>query len=530
MKNIIIKGGTIYDGSGSKPYIADLLVHDGKIQDIGQLAADGCELIPAQGLAVSPGFIDTHTHADTSLLFDRQHACSLLQGVTTEIVGMCGLGMAPLNHEQLDNYLRYSAGIFAMLPEPLPDFSTVDKYLGAIECGIHVAYSATHSAVRIAAAGFKNIPLKGETLDKAKQALRSSLDDGAVGFSTGLSYFPHYYSNTEELVDLCEVAATYDVPFLVHIRTVFANGLVPFDPTWEAMEVAKRTGIKLHVLHIKTGWPETAGNIAKVFEPYYAKAAEEGVDISFELYPYHTGSGYAVAFIPHQYTEGGYFRLMDRLADQATSRKILADLERIYHEIMGDADLVLTHLKKNEEYIGLTIKEVAKRLDMTIPETVIKLLYDNDLAVGFRGSPPPDPQVNHMMDKDILDMLMMPNYMVGSDSIPIGDMPHPRMFGTFPKILRLTREFGYPLQTIINRMTKLPASRYQLGPRGELKKGFIADIAVFDPGKVADTATWEIPRNAPVGIPFVLVNGKVAVRDGKPTGILAGRGIRRFRA
>lgn len=528
MSQILIKDGMIYDGTGSKPFKADILVSGEKILEIGKpVSGEDCDVINAEGCAVSPGFIDTHTHADMSIFYDRQHSCSLLQGVTTEIVGMCGLGLTPLNSEQFDNYVKYSAGIFDNIPGFHPDFSTVDKYLSAIVCGNNIAYSATHSAVRIAAAGFQNVPLKGDLLEKAKKALRTSLEDGAVGFSTGLSYFPHYYSDTDELIELCSVAAEYDVPFLVHHRTVFANNIKQFDPTWEAMEVAKRTKVKLHILHTKTSWPDTAGNIKKRFEPYYSKAKEDGVDISFELYPYNAGSGYAVAFLPWRYTEGGYYETMKRLGDQQTSDKIVNELSKVLNEIMGDSTLVFTHLKNNVEYVGHSFEEVSRQIGLSLPKMIIKVLYENDLEVGFRGSESDDDEVNRILNKDIMELLTWPNYMVGSDSIPLGEKPNPRAFGSFAKILRMTREMGYPLEMIINRITKLPVSRYKLGKRGELKAGMLADIVVFDPLKVVDTATWDTPRSAPIGIPYVLVNGKIAVRNEKPTGLLAGRGLRR---
>jgi N-acyl-D-amino-acid deacylase len=526
MNTVLLKNGKVIDGTGAPGYIADVLVVNGYIKDIGRFGdVQADETIDASGLIVCPGFIDTHTHNELDLLYNRQHANGLSQGVTTELIGNCGGSYAPMPLVWVKDYIKMIAGSRGNPPGIYPDWETVSEFLSRYDkaCGINVAYTTGHSPIRLGAVGFLDVPLKGYPLEKAKKALAGAMEDGAVGFNTGLTYYPQSYSDTDELVELCKVVAKYGGVFSIHIRTEFRGE--PYDPEMEALEIAGRSGVKLHINHIKTS-QKTAGKIDELMKTY-SKADKMGVDISFELYPYHSGSGSLLSFIPGWALEGGYEATIERLSDKATREKIAIDTNRIYSYIFPENNAVITNVKNQPQYTGVWLKDIAKEKGVTLAEAIHLLLLDNDLEVGMRGQPLVNEEMSHQLDRDILELLKMPNYMVGSDSTPAGEKPHPRVFGTFAKLLRMAREHNFPLETMINRITMTPAERFRLPDRGRISKGMAADIVVFDPEKVTDTATWECPRSMAVGIEYVLVNGKVALRNGKVTGLFAGRALKR---
>lgn len=526
MDSLLIQGGTVIDGSGSPGYKADIFISDGKIQNIGSIPDTAAmTVIDAAGLVVCPGFIDTHVHNETCLLFDRQHTSGLSQGVTTEIMGNCGLSFAPMSGKWVKDTVKMYAGAFGNPPGICPDWTTVKEFLARYdECtAINVAYSTPHNAIRLGAVGFHNIPLHGYLMDKAKKTLRASMEEGSLGFNTGLSYYPASYADTDEIAELCKVVAENNGIFTIHLRTEFHGER--FDPAWEAMEIARRSGVKLHISHIKTG-RRNMGRTDLLLKGY-EDAASQGVDISFELYPYHAGSGFLVVFLPGWSMEGGYDYTIERLNNDDVWADMEKDVTRLYNTIYPDNNAVITHIKNQPEYIGMWLKDIARVNGCTIAQVIRSLLVNNDLEVGIRGQPIYSDEELKQLDTDILELLKMKNYMVGSDSCPAGEKPHPRAFGTFPKLLRLSRERKFPLETIINRMTMTPARRFRLDGRGSIAKGMFADIVVFDPETVCDTSTWECPRSMPEGIKFVLVNGRVAVRNERVTGILAGKALKR---
>lgn len=522
---ILIKNGEVVDGLGKKPYIADVFLDNGIIKNVGQspdVIAD--EIIDAKGLIVAPGFIDTHTHTDNVLSYDRQHINGLLQGITTEIAGQCGLGLVPLEKEMVHNYGKLYTGIFGDLSLPSKAYKNVDGFLNSFDgcTAVNIAVNATHGPIRLAGAGFTDIPLEGDALECSKRALESSLIEGAVGFSSGLVNYPDGYSDTKELIELCKVAYKYDVPFVMHMRTFKDN----FNPVEEIIEVGRRTGVKLHFSHYKTQHPQTVGKPEERIK-LFKIAMEEGIDISFDLYPYHAGSGSVVVFLPSWAVEGGYDKVMERLSDKILRQKLEYSIENIYAMRTKWTGSIFTYLKNQKEYTGKSFDAVAKEKGMTIHSMIIDVLLENELEVGYRHTEPDD-EISSIMDDDVMELLDLPNCMVGTDMIPIGGKPHPRAFGCFPKILRLSREKKQPLEKIINRMTLVPAKRFKLLDRGCILPGKAADLVIFDYSTVTDTATYECPRNAPKGIKYVIVNGEVAVRDEKPTGIFAGKGLRRM--
>jgi N-acyl-D-amino-acid deacylase len=522
MYDLIIRNAKIYDGNEGKPYVADIAVKGDKIDAIGDFQnAEAIESIDVKNMAVMPGFIDTHCHSDMSLLHDRQHANGIAQGITTELLGQDGLSYAPLSPDNLLMYTKYLAGLNGYYPEVPLDFNSVETYLNKFHKSVapNVAYQVPHGAVRLEALGFNDKPLTGYALSKAKDLLRKSFDEGAVAFSTGLSYYPCSYSDTQELIELCKVSAEYDAPFVVHTRSVFRGE--SFDPNLEAIQIAKEAGCRLHFSHFRTS-PDNCGKTEELLAPI-EEAIKEGLKVTLETYPYYSGSGYAVIFLPDWSVEGGYEATLERLADTKLREKICDGMRKNTIPTLG----TFTHLTKNEQYIGMDFNEVAKLRGQSNEDMMCDILLEENLDVGYFANPTLDQEVRAVLDKDFIQLIKKPYYMVCTDAISHGLKPHPRTFGTFPKFLRLAREQGISYATMANRLSKNPAKTFKLSKRGTIEAGNFADLVVINEDTVTDNATYQNPRRAPKGIPYVIVNGKIAVYDEKVTGVFAGQAIKR---
>lgn len=475
--------------------------------------------IDANGRVVAPGFIDAHAHSDVMLLADPQHAPKLLQGVTTEVLGQDGLSYAPLSAPNLQLYRRYLAGLNTSLDVGW-DWSTVAEYRARFDgnVAINTAYLVPHGAIRLEILGMQDVPLVGDDLRKAQNMIDQGMQEWGVGFSTGLAYYPNVYSDTTELIELCRPVAANGGVFAPHLRSIFRSD--PFDPVEEALEISRKSGVKLHLTHFGSG-----SNISIVDQ---AKA--DGLDVTFDAYPYFAGSSMTLAFLPPWAQEGGPDEIVERLSNIELRRQIEKEVAgiRIANRIKTWDDLIVTHApsKKNRDLVGLTFPDATQARGLGSCEAfVCQILLEEDLEVGHR-MPPPPPEVEESRSREYMDLLAREDYAVSSDSILAGDKPHPRGYGTFPRILgRLRREYGLPLELLINRMTGLTATRFGLTDRGLLRAGQAADVVVFDPETINDTATYEEPKSFPTGIEYVLVNGRIAVEGGEPTGVLAGRAI-----
>jgi len=512
----------IYDGSTNPAYRADIGIIDDKIVEIGNLKNEQFrDEIDASGLCIMPGFIDTHVHSDMMLLYDRQHANGLCQGITTEILGQDGLSYAPLSTDNLKMYVKYLAGLNGYFEDVSLDFKDVGGFLNKFDkkTSINVAYQIPHGAIRLEALGFNDIPLKGYALDKAKDLMRKGFEQGAVAFSTGLSYYPCSYCDTDELVGLCKVCAEYDAPFVIHTRSVFRG--IPIDPVDEAIEVARRSGVRLHFSHFRTG-DNNCGKAPELMAPI-KKAMEEGIKITLDLYPYYSGSGYAVIFLPPWGVEGGYEVTLERLRNPLLRKRIIDGMKANTIATAG----TFTHLNKNETYVGMDFEDVARERNQSVEDMICDILVEENLEVGYFANPTRNMEKREQMEKDFVWLLSRPYYMVGTDGIPLGFKPHPRAFGTFPRFLKLAKQYGMSYEDFANRTSTLPAEVFRMKGRGKIAKDYFADIVIFDPENVKDNATYINPRKAPDGIEYVIVNGKIAVYKEKVTGLFAGRAIRR---
>jgi N-acyl-D-amino-acid deacylase len=521
MYDLVIKNGRIYDGTGNVSYTADIGIKDEKINKIGDLSKEqSLDTIDASDLSIMPGFIDSHCHSDMALLYDRQHASGLCQGITTELLGVDGLSYAPLSPDNLKMYAKYNAGLNGCFEEVNLDFTDVNGYLNKFheKVSVNVAYHIPHGTIRLEALGFHDIPLKGYALEKAKDLMREGFEQGAIAFSTGLSYYPHSYSDTDELVELCKVCVEYDAPFVIHLRTVFREKM--FDAVEEALEVARRSGVRLHFSHFRTN-EKTCGKVDELLAPI-EKAQKEGLNITMELYPYYAGSGYAIMYLPPWAVEGGYEEILKRLKDPSLREKIIKGMKENTIQTEG----TFTHLKKNKKYVGMDYMDVAKKRDQSVEDMMCDILLEENLEVGIHTNPTKDEEKRLQMDKDFVHFLSKPYYMVGSDGIPLGLKPHPRAFGAFPRFLILAEKYGLSYEDFANRTSFLPAKTFKLIGRGRVSEGYFADLTIFNPKQLKDNATFESPRRSPDGIKYVIVNGTVAVYNEKVTGLFAGKALR----
>ena len=523
--DLILAGGQLLDGTGTPAVAADLGVIGEKIEAIGDLSrAQARRVIPLQGLTLAPGFIDTHTHSEGALLHDPQHANGLRQGITTEIVGLDGMSWAPLSPPNFRLYARYLGGILGDPPLEL-DMSSIAAFRAHYhrKAAINVACLVSHGALRLELLGFRDLPLRGEALRAAQRMVRQGIEQGAVGFSTGAAYYPGYWAHTRELVEMCravrEAGGVYvNEPRVGEPRRAFGGGGIQ-----EGLEIARQSGVAVHFAHLRTS-EQTAGQLQELTAPI-DRAKDLGVDCSMDIYPYPSGSSIAVSFLPGKMQEGGPDAILERLADPRMRAVIQDYLEtRLFAPL---EPIVFSYLPRNPHLEGKSLTEAARRRGASPAQTLCDLLLEEELKVGYLNAPPNNPALWQSIDRDCLQLLARPDAMACSDITPLGSALHPRCYGAFPRFLgRLRRRYRtLSLEQMVQRMTDGPARRFGLTRRGRLQRGYFADVVAFDPDRVTDTATYEDPRRFPIGIPWVVVNGQVAVEGGQCSGIMAGQAV-----
>jgi N-acyl-D-amino-acid deacylase len=528
--DLLIRNGLVVDGSGSPAAAADVGISGGRIEAVERLPqADAGRVVDARGQVVAPGFIDTHAHSDLMLLAEPQHTPKLCQGVTTEIIAQDGLSYAPLSPNNLRDYVRYLSGLYGRPPLDYA-WSSVAEFRAQFDrrVAVNTVYLVPHGTVRLEVLGMYDVPLRDDALKKAQALVERGLADGAVGMSTGLSYFPQSYSDTDEIVELCRPVAAADAVYVTHIRTVFRER--PFDPVIESLDIGRRSGAKVHFSHFRTS-PLTAGQVKERMAPIDGPAGQ-GVDVSLETYPYPSGSSLGLQLVPAWAHEGGPDAILARLRDPGQRARIADELAAVRDSVQPARweERIYSHLPSpaNQELLGKTMTEAARVRGAASPEELLlDLLLEEDLEVGHVQLPPDDASVWDQVNRDIMQLFERPNYMVGSDSISAGGHPHPRLYGCFPRLIgRFQRQYGgLSLEALVNRATAVAADRFGLTDRGRVQPGKAADLVVFDPNTISDTSTYEAPKSLPVGIDYVVVNGEVAVEGGTPTGVLAGRAL-----
>ena len=533
----IIKGGRIVDGSGNPWYKGDIAVIEGKIACIARcLVPEADQVINATGLVVAPGFIDAHSHADSSTLFYREMESVVAQGITTVVAGQCGSSFAPVNPDLREELEKRWAGWLLPEIEFGITWTSFEEYLREEEkegLGANVAHLVGHGAVRIASMGFEaRAPTTGE-LDAMRGHVSEAMEAGAYGLSTGLIYPPGIFAETLEILELAKVAARYGGVYDTHIR---GEGKTLMESLAEAIAIGKEAGIPVQISHHKAATKSFWGKSVDTLN-LLEKTRSEGVDITVDQYPYKAGSTSLVTCLPPWAHEGGMERLLERLKDPGLRQKMQGDIEgglpgwENFAGELGWQNVYVTSIRTdvNKYAEGKNLLEIQEHRGDADPHvSLFDLILEEEGAAGM--------VIFAMDEEDVLRIMRHPLQMVGTDSGASGTTgfmrrgkPHPRGYGTYPRVLgKYVRESGtLTLEEAIRKMTSFPAQRFGLQSRGLLKPGMVADIVVFNPDTVIDTATYEEPHQLPKGVEHVIVNGEITVQSSEPQGTLAGRTLRK---
>ena len=525
--SLLIRGGTVVDGSGAPARAADVAVEGERIAAVAPgLDGSATRVIDATGRAVTPGFVDMHSHSDLFYFACPSAESKIRQGVTTEVVGMCSFSQAPLRPDQRDIVRGWAGGIGASLDLRWETFAQYLDALRAIRPSVNVAHFVGHGALRIAAMGFEARPAGPDDLRGMEGLLGEAMDAGAFGFSTGLVYAPSAYSNTEELIALARSMASRGGYYFSHIR---GESSMLLDSINEAIRIGEEAGVGVQVSHVKASgrenWPKIDAAL-RLFETARAR----GVDVAGDVYPYNAGSTKLDNMMPAWAHEGGIGRLLERLADRATRRRIveecLIDGERWGTVSQGGIgfDQVFIATCRRRELEGLNLAQIARQAGQPPAEVLMNLLLEEKCTVGMVS-------FSQSID-NVAKVLAHPALMIGSDSIPLyegeGDRPgkpHPRTYGTFPRVLgEYARERKlFSLETAVHKMTGMAAARIGLRDRGLVQPGYFADLTVIDPATVKDESTYPEPHRYPTGVPYVVVNGAVVVDGGRMGAARPGR-------
>lgn len=496
--DIIIRGGRIVDGTGSGAYRADVGIKNGRITEIGKLP-DGKSgrIINAEGMVVAPGFIDIHTHTDRQILKRPSVENYIRQGATTVVGGNCGNS-------------TYPVGEFL-------------KKVDGKGTALNFALLVGHGAIRKKVIGKEDRQPTPEELNEMKKMVAQAMLDGAVGMSSGLTYVPGTYSKTDELVELAKVTAGYGGFYATHMRS---ESLRLIEAVEEAIEIGRRANISVQISHNKVAGTKLWGRSVKTLK-LVDDAVKEGIDVMLDQYPYtRSSTGLSIMF-PAWSREGG--KLKQRLEDTKLRGKIKKAIVKRFMDIYdsgcgdGPSKILISSCSTEPNIVGKNIEQITQ---MRGKEPTLENAAETIMDIQYKGGA--GAIYHSMSDEDVERIMKHPRVMHASDgsAVTLGRAkPHPRNYGTFPRVLaRYVREKKMiSLPEAVRKMTSLPASRLKLKGRGVLKKGMAADIVVFNPKSVADKATWQKPHQYPEGIPYVLVNGQLVIDDNKRTEAFPGK-------
>ena len=522
--DLIIKNGTVIDGTGIPGKNLDIGIKDDKIAFLDhRIPANNCPTIDADGLIVAPGFIDIHSHSDFLWLIRPQSDSKILDGVTTEICGNCGLSAFPLRGKVLERRAQGLAkyGIDLTWRSASEFYDVAEK----ARSSINRAFLVGHGNIRACVIEYENrIPEPHELLQMGKD-LRESMEAGAFGMSSGLIYPPGCYAATNEMAEMCKIIENYGGFYATHIRN---EGDLLEDALTEAIDISRRSGVRLQVSHLKTSGSRNWHKIKNI-KVIIDRAINEGIAITCDRYPYIAAATDLDVILPNWVYEGGINEQIQRLKDVNIRKQIAMEVSQTENGNSWDGIMISSvYYDKNKWMEGKTIAEISRELNNPPIETVFDLLIEEDTRV--------DIFLFSMCEENLEKILSWDFVFIGSDSsmrsnqgILSEGKPHPRSYGTFSRVLgRFCREKKLlSLEKAIQKMTGLPAQKVGLDRRGLLKEGYFADITIFDPEKIIDRSTFTEPHQYSEGIEYVIVNGKITVSGGNLTGITNGRILRK---
>ena len=525
MHDLLILGARVIDGSGSPWYWADVAVDGDQISAVGRLAgAAARQKIQAAGRTLSPGFIDMHTHSDLQPLVNPMHKCKLYQGVTTDVIGHDGLGLAPVTPETRD-ILQEQLAAWNGLPDYERDWTTLTEYFDHFDGGstVNVASFASQGTVRMAVMGMENREPSAEEMARMKAIIDQCMREGAIGLSTGLTYAPCMYASDDELVELCEVIRPYQGFYCPHHRNYGSEALTGY---WDSIEIGRRAGVPVHLTHCHLSFEINQGRVGELIS-MIDRARAEGVEVTMDAYPYLAGQTYLHAFLPSWTHEGGVDATLALLRAPDSRARIQHELEVVGADgmqgvplgwdmitiggILGDHDPAI---------IGMSLPDAAARANKPPFDFFADMLVETRLGVSglaFFG-----------IEEHVQTVLQHPAHVVGSDGILVGGQPHPRGWGAHARFLsHYVRDLGLlSWEEGIRKITSAPARRIGSLDRGLIRPGFKADLTLFDPDTLRANSTYENPRSPAEGVSDVVVNGVLTLADGQPAGATPGRALR----
>lgn len=511
--DLLIRGGLLYDGSGAPPRRADIAIHNGRFLSLESNIKSATVEIDAGGLCIAPGFIDVHAHSEFTLLADPRAEGKVTQGITTEISGNCGMSAAPLLGDAL-RQREPDLQSYAIEQR----WRTLQEYLNILQSAAPALNFQTlvgQGNIRASAMGYTDRPASDDEMRSMTALLSEALHSGALGMSTGLIYPPGIFTPSDEIQQLCRhgVARAGDrFIYTSHMRSE-GDGLI--ESIRETLDVARVTGCRVHVSHIKTSDQRNWGKIDECIAMLEA-AAQEGLRVTCDRYPYTASSTDLDAILPSWMFEGGNDRELERLQSSEVRKRLISELPPSADEsVYGVVAVTSVASQGNAWMEGLRLPEIARQRGESTVDALLNILIEERLRVGA---------VFHVMNEDNMKrFLMLPYAMVGSDSsarsfngLTARGKPHPRTFGSFPRFLSLWQSWGEPLHEGIRKITGLAADTFGLSQRGYVRQGYHADLVVFDPALIRDTATYEAPFSASQGIVHVLVNGRPTLLNGIP--------------
>ena len=530
MKTLLIKNALLIDGSGEKAYLGSLLVQGNRIRDIIPADASSVtdEILDIRGLALAPGFIDIHSHADAKLFVDPLSEAKLRQGVTTEVTGNCGFSPfpAPKDSNRLNLFLQLITSLDFDFPKTgitWTDFSSYVDATGGDGFGTNLLPLVGHGALRTTVmGGNQRKPTKVE-MEKMRLLLRECLTQGAWGMSSGLAYAPGSFTESTEIEILCEEIQKQNSYYTSHIRNENDDVLKSID---EVIEVGRKTGCKVNIAHLKAmgtkNWYQADAILTKL-----ENAKAQGIDVSADQYPYPASSTILGILVPKWANDGGTEKMCEHLASPEKEERLLKEIEENMNTRGGPDRIIITRCKVSYDppIGGKTITQIATEFGLSPVETVAKLIVDNsNVIMAIYMS---------IAEEDVETILKNKDIMIGSDGMVNMEYPqysHPRTFGTFPRVLgHYVRDKKLlSIELAVKKMTSLPARRIGLTDRGLLKEGYIADLTIFDPQTIIDRSTYVKANELPIGIYHVMVNGRWVIKNGDLTGERPGKILRKL--
>lgn len=524
MYDLVIRKGLVIDGTGQAGFPGDVAVAGDRIEAVGQLDhLKGKVEIDASGQVVCPGFIDLHSHSDIGLLAEPDAEPKVMQGITTEVMGQDGYSMAPLRKDLVPEYRQFLSGLAGSPPIEW-DWESMSQYLSRFDgtVSLNVASMVGHGTVRMNVLGTASTPANQGNLEQMGELIEQAFAEGATDISYGLIYVPSLFANREELNYVGSLVQKLGGAVAYHIRNEANFALESLE---EVLQVARDTGVRTHISHLKvTGvnnWQKAEAMMAAL-----DRAIAEGIEVTFEQYPYTAGSTLMSALLPPWVLEGGTAEALKRITDPALRPRIRHDVENGVGRwqsfgIIAGWNIVVCSVgsTKNQDKVGRSLLELGRSAGTSPLEMAIRLLSEEEMNVSII--------IFHQSDEVVRRLMVHPCGGFGTDGV-LGDRPHPRLYGTFPRVLGhyVREEKVLRLEEAIRKSTSLAASRLRLADRGQIAPGMAADLVVFDPNSIIDRATYEEPRQFPSGVNWVLVNGTVVVKEGQHTGARPGRSLK----